>query len=530
MTVIDTTNGRDITVTYHDGDIIAGEGGKAGDQFTIRDALASRDDLVFVGWSETSDGTVKYIPGQKPVFNEDTDLFAVWREDSGTITEFSKQLVGTKDEIPSTVTAAGIAFPGTDGVVTIPNGGSVTLLYKITVIGTAGLDYEVTDTGAVHIGGDDLKGTVPVDGTAVIYVTRTFKAGNIDDNGNVKNTASVTPGKGAEETTSSTVTTPAMEVPPITYNYALTYDGNKPDSTTGTVTNVPAAQTEKTATESWETSITDAVPELEGYTFKGWSESASGEKDYEAGDKVTLTASSPEKNLYAVWEKNEPVDDPSLGVTKTVDKEKPSVGERFVYTTEVTNPEDEDIVVTIVDALDDALIFQTASGNGTYDEGTHTVTWNDVTIPKEGSATVSLVVKAKSIGEIYDETKVYRDGKPTSVGATVNPTDPQLVATKSNNNVKVNQETGEATVDYTVTVTNTSGHSLYGLRLTDVLDEPTVIKLNEASTGTPSVKVTFDNFMVRKADMYTFQPMETMEGGWMNSVIPCSSWPEMRNF
>jgi len=67
----------------------------------------------------------------------------------------------------------------------------VTLLYKITVTGTAGAQYKVSDDGATYVGGDPLAGTIASDKTtAVIYVTKTFTKNDVT-NGNLVNNATL---------------------------------------------------------------------------------------------------------------------------------------------------------------------------------------------------------------------------------------------------------------------------------------------------------------------------------------------------
>lgn len=124
------------------------------------------------------------------------------------ITDFTKELVKTEEEARNLGIYTGITFPGEDGKVEIPEDGAVTLLYKITVTGTPGMGYKVTDDGATHVAGDPLEGTIPASGEAVIYVKKSFIANDVNDNGELVNTATVTPGKGDESPSSSTETTP----------------------------------------------------------------------------------------------------------------------------------------------------------------------------------------------------------------------------------------------------------------------------------------------------------------------------------
>lgn len=93
----------------------------------------------------------------------------------------------------------------TDANVVIPNGGSVTLLYQLTVTGDAGANFVVTDEGATLVGsncdavqsGSSITGTIPADGTAKVYVTKTFGAGDIVDD-QLINTADVKPGENTD--------------------------------------------------------------------------------------------------------------------------------------------------------------------------------------------------------------------------------------------------------------------------------------------------------------------------------------------
>ena len=89
----------------------------------------------------------------------------------------------------------------TDANVVIPNGGSVTLLYQLTVTGDADANFVVTDEGATLVGsncnatqnGNTILGTIPTGGIAALYVTKTFDADDITE-GKLTNSASVAAG------------------------------------------------------------------------------------------------------------------------------------------------------------------------------------------------------------------------------------------------------------------------------------------------------------------------------------------------
>lgn len=84
-----------------------------------------------------------------------------------------------------------------------------------------------------------------------------------------------------------------------TYNYRLMYDGNG----TG-VSNIPSTQTYSGKETSYDFTVSSTVPLRKSYTFKGWSETATGAVKYSGGDTITLQSSASTKTLFAIWEKN----------------------------------------------------------------------------------------------------------------------------------------------------------------------------------------------------------------------------------
>lgn len=110
--------------------------------------------------------------------------------------------------------------------VVIPEGGSVTLLYKLTVTGDKGANFVITDMGATLVGsncgatqiGNTISGTIPAGGIAALYVTKTFDADGISG-GNLTNSASVAAGDDTDlgdGVGSAEESTPAEEEQPPT--------------------------------------------------------------------------------------------------------------------------------------------------------------------------------------------------------------------------------------------------------------------------------------------------------------------------
>lgn len=146
--------------------------------------------------------------------------------DDYAITGIDKALVDSEDE-KSAATVAGIDwadydFP-TDGKVIIPEDGTVTLLYAITVTGKEGAAFTVTDTGATLVSenvtadeNDTFTGSIPAGAASItFYVSKTFDADNLEsasegDGTVLKNTATVA-GNADPNEDEDTEETPAEE-------------------------------------------------------------------------------------------------------------------------------------------------------------------------------------------------------------------------------------------------------------------------------------------------------------------------------
>ena len=141
-------------------------------------------------------------------------------DDDYAITGIDKALVDS-DEEKAAATAAGIDwadydFP-TDGKVIIPENGTVTLLYAITVTGEESAAFTVTDTGATLVSenvtadeNDTFTGSIPDGGSITFYVSKTFTATDINGDGNLTNTATVA-GDADPDEDEDTEETPAEE-------------------------------------------------------------------------------------------------------------------------------------------------------------------------------------------------------------------------------------------------------------------------------------------------------------------------------
>ena len=107
------------------------------------------------------------------------------------ITGFDKELVSNAEAAEAAVgTSEGYAFPNGQGIVLVPNGGEVTLLYSITVQGKPGTAFVIEDQGAELVKGDVdatkgdnlFYGHLPAgEESLTFYVAKTFKVTDIVD-------------------------------------------------------------------------------------------------------------------------------------------------------------------------------------------------------------------------------------------------------------------------------------------------------------------------------------------------------------
>ncbi len=210
-------------------------------------------------------------------------------------------------------------------------------------------------------------------------------------------------------------------------------------------------------------------PKRDGYTFMGWAP---------AVNPVVSADDANDKNeiIYtATWEKNE--------------EEKPtSTTYTVIYTDGVENEmvfDEQRHKGLKVDDNTPGFVGETGEPSSPTRDGYTFKGW---------SPEVKEKVKAEDANDkgeiIYTATWEKNGAKPI----------PKLVVTKENDGFKVDNKTGKATVNYTITVTNVSGFSIYGLRITDELDEPTLEKVNAEDIGEPSITYSFKDFKIDKGD------------------------------
>ena len=153
---------------------------------------------------------------------------------------------------------------------------------------------------------------------------------------------------------------------------------------------------------------------------------------------------------------------PEIIPDKTANITNPNFGDNVNYTVTVTNDgigDAKDVVVR--DVLGEGLKFVSATGNYSFDEATHTVTWI-VDLAKGESKVFSVIATVSGYGNVTNFLVV--GNKTTGVNVTVPEINPDKTVDNEIPNFGDN-------VTYTVTVTNDGIGDANNVVITDVLDK-----------------------------------------------------------
>ena len=153
---------------------------------------------------------------------------------------------------------------------------------------------------------------------------------------------------------------------------------------------------------------------------------------------------------------------PEINPDKTANITNPNFGDKVDYTVTVTNDgmgDAKDVVVR--DVLGEGLKFVSATGNCSFDEVTHTVTWI-VDLAKGESKVFSVIATVSGYGNVTNSLVV--GNKTASVNVTVPEINPDKTVDNGIPNFGDN-------VTYTVTVTNDGIGDANNVVITDVLDK-----------------------------------------------------------
>ena len=213
---------------------------------------------------------------------------------------------------------------------------------------------------------------------------------------------------------------------------------------------------------------------------------------------------------------------PEINPDKTVNISNPNFGDNVTYTVTVTNDgigDAKDVVVR--DVLGEGLKFVSATGNYTFDEATHTVTWI-VDLAKGESKVFSVIAIVSGYGNVTNSLVV---GNKT---AGVNVTVPEINPDKTVDNEIPNFGDN---VTYTVTVTNDGIGDANNVVITDVLDKGLKF-LNATGNFTYDEKTGTITWTVdlAKGETKTFNVNVTVLGyGVLSNIVAVGNKTAVRN-
>lgn len=196
------------------------------------------------------------------------------------------------------------------------------------------------------------------------------------------------------------------------------------------------------------------------------------EFNYEGSSPEDLVlAAAPVTNEIILKYKRTTASISDLFVSKTADEQNPIVGNEFQYTIKVKNSGNVAATVTVTDKLPSELDFTRVSetDGGVYDETSHTVTWENVTVPAYGSKDLYVWVKANTAGTIENTATVALDKETTSGSSTVNAQETVVLPTVTKKADTQNAKVGDK-INYTVTITNNSDKT-QTIKVNDTLPE-----------------------------------------------------------
>ena len=195
-----------------------------------------------------------------------------------------------------------------------------------------------------------------------------------------------------------------------------------------------------------------------------WTLDIDSGKTVELKVNVTVEDYGVLVNRVTVGDKTSSVDIavPEIIPDKTANVTDANFGDNVTYTVTVTNDgigDAKDVVVR--DVLGEGLKFVSATGNYTFDEATHTVTWI-VDLAKGESKVFSVIATVSGYGNVTNSLVV--GNKTTGVNVTVPEINPDKTVDNEIPNFGDN-------VTYTVKVTNDGIGDANNVVITDVLDK-----------------------------------------------------------
>ena len=504
------TERSEITLTYHDGGYTATQTGAPGSEFEIGKALITKDGYIFTGWALNPDGSAIYTPGERQVFNEDTDLYAVW--ETSSIDNLTVAKTAEKSAV-----MVGETFRY---CIHIANNSSTPVTVSVTDALDPMLDYgkvSESDGGQYDSASHTVTWpnvNVPANGSKELYVWVKANTAGI-----IQNTATVRLGN--ETKVSDPVDVTATDPAPTAPTPPTKEDVDEAVKGTGKSSVVVSCQPERhepgyfqctasgriqigavegDATDGYTCEVTFlAAPFLNAYNVlknttepetkhtlvsgpDGQNKTVTFQWD-SAGRKWVLAENQETPVTFMVTcPQPAPAPGPNLEITKTVDKTEAKVGDTLTYTIMVKNTGNAAAAdVRVSDPLNTEYLefagyringqslVKSAPADSLYSIGT---------LAAGSSATLVITAKVVKAGEIPENTAYLNPTDPTDPEGGndgSDSSDPVDAGSKFSIRVTKSRTSGAKVahgdrVAYEVRITNTSTASLWDLVIDDTMD------------------------------------------------------------
>lgn len=283
---------------------------KNGSKVTVKNTSFTKDGYILSYWSTSSDGTDTYTMGQDITLTQDLTLYAVWVENKDTITiTFNSGTIEKDSETVGTVE---------DNIILLPSGDSLWTTDDYTFSGWS----ETADGGVKYKAGEKYTAS----SSATLYaVWSTNPKITYDPNGGNGEKIVESYKGGSKVTIKSTSFTNdgyTLSYWSTSANGSEIYTFGQEITLTKDLTLYAAwVENAKSVSVTFNSGILekdaqiisvdkgkeillpagDSLWTVNGYTFSGWAETATGKIKYKAGSKYSAKA---DITLYAVWTEN----------------------------------------------------------------------------------------------------------------------------------------------------------------------------------------------------------------------------------
>lgn len=241
---------------------------------------------------------------------------------------------------------------------------------------------------------------------------------------------------------------------------------------------------------------------------------------------VTLTGTPTDKTAGDTDSEDTTVSKPVLEISKVADPDPAFSAHVMTYTITVTNTDTvaDALGVVITDQYDSDVVVKDSDG-GAVDTGNRQVVWSGLSVPANNgtvSKTLVVTVNKVSTGTILANTVQVDSSGAVGPQETIQTTvyAPEFSLKKVDYPDPVTVSGGEATLTYTLYITNDSAVDATNLTLTDTYDTNlTVIDAGGGTDDATNHQVVWDGWDLNAGDAVSYTLVVTMSDVASNTIL-----------